>query len=356
MTSILGSADETRIDAVIECLEVGVILLDLDGVVTQVNELATLILGIERKDALRHLFDNLETRPPHYLKIRSALRRLSTYPQAERREEVSLHVRGRDHVYVLKAVPFRSDDHRCLGTIITLHDVSHLRDKDRARSNLVATLSHEIKSPLTSVSLAVELIERDFAPLSQRQQELVTAVLEDLARIRELSDSLLNLARGETGSIAVRNVRFDMARLVTAVREKFIVPAKQKDVLLKFQIEPQVESQGDPMKLLWVCASLVANALRSCPPHGRVEVSVKNLGQRIRLSVSDDGPGLSDAIRDQVFERLGQSTTDGFDLGYTELGIAIAKDIVEAHGGRIFVDSSSAGSTFSMELPTVRSM
>jgi NtrC-family two-component system sensor histidine kinase KinB len=354
MTSVLGSAEETRLEAVIECLEVGVILLDLDGVVEQVNELAMIILGIEREDALRLVFDQLETRSPHYLKIRSAIGRMSNYPAAERREEVSLHVRGRDHIYVLKAVPVQSDSHRSLGTIVTLQDISHLRDKDRARSNLVATLSHEIKSPLTSISLAVDLLERDFTPLDQRQQELVSAVVEDVARISELSDSLLNLAKGETTSIAVRNVTLDIAKLVASVKDKFIVQAKQKKVSLECRIEPQLTSQGDPVKLSWVISSLVANAIRSTPAGGRIDVSVKVAGGRIRVSVSDDGPGIVTEICDRIFERFTQPISDGLDLDHTELGLAVAKEIVEAHGGRIFVERSSVGSTFSVELPAVR--
>lgn len=356
MNSTLGNAEDTKIEAIIESLEVGVILLDRAGIVTHVNELATIILGIEREDAVFRVFEKLEIRHPHYLKINSALRRMNNYPPDERRAEVSLHVRGRDHIYVLKAFPLQSNDQRNFGTIVTLQDISHLRDKDRARTNLVATLSHEIKSPLTSVSLAVELLERDFAPLNQRQQDLVSAVVQDIARIRELSDSLLNLARGETASIAVRNITFDLGKLVTSVKEKFADQAEQKDVALELQIEPHLESQGDPIKLSWVFSSLIANALRYTRAGGRIEVSAKSVGDRIRLSVSDEGPGIAPATRDQIFERFTHPTSDALDLDYVGLGIAIAKEIIEAHGGRIFVESLNGGSTFSVELPIFRSI
>ena len=355
MNSTLGNAEKTRVEAVIESLEVGVILLDSDGVVTHLNELATIILGIERVDATSCVFDKLETRQPHYLKIRSALGRLISYPPDERRAEVSLHVRGRDHVYVLKAAPLKSNSQRALGTIVTLQDISHLRDKDRARANLVATLSHEIKSPLTSVFLAAELLQRDFAPLNQRQQDLITTVVEDITRIRELSDSLLNLARGETASIAVRNVTFDVGTLVSSVKEKFVVQAKQKKIALELQTGPFLESHGDPVKLSWVLSSLISNALRRSHASGRIEISAKSAGQRLKLSVSDDGPSIPPTIRDQMFERFTQPASECFDLDYAGLGLAIAKEIVEAHGGRIFVESSSEATTFSIELPISRS-
>jgi NtrC-family two-component system sensor histidine kinase KinB len=356
MDSTLGIDEATRIETVIESLEVGVILLDLDGIVTHANELAAIILGIEREEMVARVFDQLEAQQPHYLKINSALRRMNNYPAAERRAEVSLHVRGRDHVYVLKAAALQSKSQRSFGTIVTLQDISHLRDKDRARANLVATLSHEIKSPLTSVSLAVELLQRDFAPLNQRQQDLIATVAEDIARIRELSDSLLNLARGETASITVRNVSFDFGKLVTSVKEKFVIEAEQKNVALEFQIDPHLESQGDPIKLSWVFSILVANALRSSRPSGKIEVIAKCAEQCIRLSVLDQGPGIAPATCDQIFERFTQPASSWLDLDYIGLGLAIAKEIVEAHGGRIFVESSDGGSRFSVELPICRSI
>ena len=354
MNSSLGNDENSRLEAVIESLEVGVILLDPDGIVAHINELACIILGLERADAAHRIFDNLETRQPHYLKIRSALRRIVNYPPDERRTEVSLHVRGRDHVYALKAGPLQANVRRTFGTIVTLEDISHLRDKDRARSNLVATLSHEIKSPLTSVSLAAELLERDFGPLNKGQRELLATVAKDIARIRELSDSLLNLARGETTSIRVRNVSFDFGKLLVSVKENFLAQAEQKGVALEVESALNLEAHGDPVKLSWVVSTLLANAFKHTHNGGRIDVCASSAGQRISLSVSDDGPTIAAAIRNQMFERLSPATFDGFDLDYSGLGLAIAREVVEAHGGRIFVESSNENTTFSIELPISR--
>ena len=356
MNSISVFDEKSRTAAIIESLEVGVILLDLDGIVTHINELAAIILGTDRGEVLGFPFDALEIGHPHYLRIRSALRRASSYPAGEQQVEVSLHVRGREHNYLLKPAPLRLSDGRSFGTIVTLQDITSLRDRDRARTNLVATLSHELKTPLTSVSLAVELLQRNIGPPDRRYQELIDTVVEDLARIRELSDSLLNLARGETASIAVRNVRFDFARLVTSVTRKFAIQTEQKNVRLGVKAEPELESHGDPIKLSWVLSNLVANALRYTPDGGSIEVCAKRAGPRLRLSVSDTGPGIPSEIREVMFERFAQWAPNGFESGSAGLGLAIAKEIVEAHGGRIFVESSEAGSTFTVDLPRSRSI
>src|SRR5438477_12599705 len=112
------------------------------------------------------------------------------------RIEVELHVRGRNHTYVLKPVPLSHTDGGSFGTILILQDITYLRDKDRARTNLVATLSHELNTPLTSLGFCVELLLRK-QELEAQQRELLTSIQEDTARMRRLANDLIELARGQ---------------------------------------------------------------------------------------------------------------------------------------------------------------
>jgi two-component system, NtrC family, sensor histidine kinase KinB len=324
----------------------------MDAIVTSLNEPAATILGIDGKAILGRSFFAFKEDNSHYVNVRSALRRALAYPTGERQAELSLHVRGRDHTYLLKPAPLRLEDGTALGTMITLHDMTYLRDKERARTNLIATLSNELRTPLTSLSLAIELLQRK--TLDPTQQEIIDTVVEDLARIRDLSDSLLNVTRDETTSIAVRSVTFDLARLVTSVAKKFSLQAAQKEVALRIHVGTGLESYGDPMKLSWVLSTLIGNALRYTPEGGSVEVSADRLGEALRLSVSDSGPGIPLEVSDLVFEQPSQWTRDGFEGGPAALGLAIAKEIVESHRGRIFLDSSAHGSTFVVQLPHTR--
>jgi two-component system, NtrC family, sensor histidine kinase KinB len=344
--------EDSQTAAILKCLEIAAVLLDVDAVVTHLNEQAALILGIDRKEILGRPFFALEDGNNHYLNVRAALRRALGYPGGEQQAEVCLHVRGRDHTYLLKAAPLRLDDGSPFGTMITLHDVTYLRDKERARTNLIATLSNELKTPLTSLSLAIELLQRRTS--DQKQHEIIDTAVEDLARICDLSDSLLNVTRDETTSIAVRNVTFDFARLVTSVAKKFSLQAAQKEVALRINVGTQLESYGDPVKLSWVLSTLIGNALRYTPEGGSIEVSADRSGQVLRLSVSDTGPGIPLEISDLIFEQRAPWTPDGFEGGSAALGLTIAKEIIESHRGRIFLDSSAQGSTFVVQLPNSR--
>ena len=352
MDATANIGENGRTAAILDALDVAAILIDLDGVVTHLNEQATLILGIDRERILGRSFFDLESNNTHYVHVRAALQRVLGYPRGEQQAEVSLHVRGRDHAYLLKAAPLDQDGGAAFGTMVTLHDLTYLRDKERARTNLIATLSNELKTPLTSLSLAIELLQRETP--DPKQHEIIDTAVEDLARIRDLSDSLLNITRDETTSIAVRNVTFDFARLVTSVTRKFSLQAAQKEVALRIHVGTGLEFYGDPMKLSWVLSTLVGNALRFAPEGGSVEVSADRSGQALRLSVSDTGPGIPLEINDLVFEQHSQWTRDGFEGSPAALGLAIAKEIVESHRGRIFLDSSAQGSTFVVQLPHSR--
>ncbi len=344
--------EKSKTEAIIESLEDGVVLIDSDGIVAHINEVAALIMGIEPADALGSRFDDLSSNHPHYIRVRDSIRNLSKADSELQRVEVQLHIRGRDHTYVLKPVPLRQEG-RALGTLLILQDVTYLRDQDRARTNLVATLSHELRTPLTSLALLAELLRREEESLTPKQREILRAVLEETSRMKQLSDNLLNLARGQIPLIAVQRVPLDLAKIVQDVTNRFGIQAREKKIRIQTHIAKLPEMKGDPVKLSWVVSNLIGNALRYTPEGGIIVVAARPSGDNFaNLEVTDSGPGIAPEIRDHVFERFAQYGANGYAPGSAGLGLAIVKDIVEAHGGRIFVESNDGhGSRFIVQLP-----
>jgi two-component system, NtrC family, sensor histidine kinase KinB len=346
--------EKRKTEAIIESLEDGVVLIDSAGIVTHINEIAALIMDIEPADALGSPFDDLSSNSPHYRRVRDALRGLRRAAPDGPRTEVQLHVRGRDHSYVLKPIPLHRTEGTAFGTLLILQDVTYLRDHDRARSNLVETLSHELRTPLTSLALSAQLLQREEATLEPRQRELLRTILEECARMKQLTDSLLNLARGELASISLERERIDLARVAEEVAGRFRLQAEEKHVALERNIAEVPPVSGDPVKLSWVVSNLIGNALRYTPQGGRIEVMTGSADDTVRLEVADSGPGIAPELRDYVFERFAQYG-DGADKGSAGLGLAIVKDIVVAHGGRIFVTGNApVGSRFVVQLPASR--
>jgi NtrC-family two-component system sensor histidine kinase KinB len=348
--------EKSKTEAIIESLEDGIVLIDPQGVVTHINEVAAIIVGIDRTEALGSPFTDLDSNHPHYLRVRAALNNGNKIFDDNARVEVDLHIRGRDHTYVLKPVTLHSGENESLGTLLILQDITYLRDKDRARVNLVATLSHELKTPLTSLALSAELLDRDKANFDPKQRDLLATASEDIGRIRHLADDLLNLARGETGTISIRSIMVDIGSLIRAVMNSFALQADQKGVALQSSIAASAPPMlADPVKLSWVMSNLIGNAMRYTPSGGTITVSSSVAGNSVRIQVRDTGTGVAAEIRDHLFERYAQWSSNGSEPGSAGLGLAIAKEIVEAHGGRIFVESTvGEGTCFTVELPMHR--
>jgi two-component system, NtrC family, sensor histidine kinase KinB len=349
--------EKSKTEAIIESLEDGVVLIDTEGIVAHINEIASLILGVDLQDALGSPFDDLSSNHPHYLRVRDALRTLQRAGPGTNghRTEIDLHVRGREHSYVLKPVPLHHTVGKSLGTLLILQDVTYIRDQDRARTNLVATLSHELRTPLTSLALSAELLSREDVERSAKSGELLQVILEECTRMRQLTDNLLNLARGEVPAIAVQQKRLDLARLAADVTRRFAIQAREKHVEIEEHIGSVPEIIGDAVKLSWVISNLLGNALRYTPAGGTINVSARGTGQVTRLEVTDSGPGIPAEMKDYIFERFVQYGSDGFEKGSAGLGLSIVKEIVEAHGGRIFVENANShGARFIVEIPAAQ--
>jgi NtrC-family two-component system sensor histidine kinase KinB len=350
--------EKAKTEAIIESLEDGVVLIDAEGHVTYINEIAAIILGLEPKEALGEPFDDLSSNHPHYRKVQAALRSLKKGPKEEpERVEVQLRFRGREHSYVLKSVPLRHIEGDSLGTILILQDVTFIRDQDRSRTNLVADLSHELETPLCSLHQAAELLNRDRAGFNAEQRAELDTILEQCGRLIELVDNLFKLAHAEVAAISLRREPLDFNRIVSQAAERFATQIADRDVTLVSNLsasEPATDTYrviGDPLKLSWAVASLLDNALNRTPRGGRIELRASRETDRVRLEVTDSGPEIEPTLRRFIAEGFTPLGANGRQTT-ADIGLAAVKEIVEAHGGHLFVDhSAEAGNSLTLELP-----
>jgi two-component system sensor histidine kinase KdpD len=343
---------KAKTEAVIEAIEDGLIVLDPEGIVADVNEVACAILELSREQMLGMRFQDLATVHPHYLRVREAVRELLAHPDQERdRVEVTLFLRGRDHHYVLRPTPFHAPDGSPAGLILTLQDVTYLRDQEAQRENLLATLSHELRTPLTSLRMALELLRKHVDQLDEEQRSLLEAAHEDTLRLQDVAQQFLDLARTRAMAIAFERQPIDIAAVVAGVGRLFAVQAREQKVDLEVASSAVGTILGDETKLTWALSNLVANALRYTPSGGRIRLATEATDGTVLVSVSDTGPGIPAERQERIFERFVQQT-DGGPAGAAGLGLAIVRDFVQAHGGRILLDSAvGRGTRFTLELP-----
>jgi PAS domain S-box-containing protein len=342
--------EKAKTEAVIESIDDGLVLLDPNGVVVQVNEIACAILDIERADAVGRPFQSLGTSHPHYLRLRTAVADLIAQPERAPEElEIAMFLRGRDHFFLLRPTPLLARDGSRAGLILALQDITYLRDQEGRREQLMATLSHELRTPLTSLRMAGDLLARVDPPLPAEARSLVEAAREDVARLEDVAQRLLDLSRSRAMSIALEPGEVSVSELVQRMGRVFALQAREHGVALETSVsDAGLRAPGDATKLGWALSNLIGNALRYTPRGGTIRVEAARTGEGIRIAVSDTGPGIPPERRERIFERYAQ----GEEPGAAGLGLAIVRDIVQAHGGRIFLESQvGQGSRFIVEIP-----
>jgi two-component system sensor histidine kinase KdpD len=345
--------EKAKTEAVIEAIEDGLIVLDPAGVVVHMNEVACAILELEHGKVLGRRFEDMGTTHPHYLRLRAAVRDFLAHPEREgERMEIALFLRGRDHYYVLRPTPLHARDGSPAGLILALQDVTHLRDQERRREALIATLSHELRTPITSLSMAVDLLGHSEPGLAPEQRGLLDAAREDVTRLHDVAQRLLDISRIRATNIALERRNVDLGETIQRAVKIFALQAQEKGVTLITETPPSgLTIVGDPTKLTWAVSNLLSNALRYTPAGGSVRVDAVSENGRVLVSVTDTGAGIPAEQRERIFEPFAQ-VTDGGELGQAGLGLAIVRDIVQAHGGRIHLRSELGhGSRFTLELP-----
>jgi signal transduction histidine kinase len=265
--------------------------------------------------------------------------------------------RGGEQYFLVRAAPL-SGAEGLTGAVVLAQDVTRYRRIDALKSDVVATVSHQFKTPLTSLRMATHmLLEPSVGPLSEAQQSLAATAREETERLRTMVDELLDLVRieAEAGALRRRTVQADA--LLSEVAEAHRTVANEKGVGLEHGCEGSIAFEADPERLSIVLANLVANAIRHTPMGGHISLSAKREGELVKLIVRDTGEGIAEPDLARIFERSVSLRSDEHGAGEPSrdrhgLGLTIAREIVLHHGGDITVDSAPGrGSTFTVSLP-----
>lgn len=238
-----------------------------------------------------------------------------------------------------------------VGIAVTMHDITHLKELDRIKSEFVSTVSHDLRSPLTAILGYTELIGR-VGPLNERQQEFVKRVQASVQGITTLISDLLDLGRIEAG-LDARKELIDIRPLLRQSLDSFANFLSEKEQQLVVEIAPSTpQVWGNPVRLQQMIANLVSNAIKYTPKGGKLGVRAWPEDGQLILQVWDTGVGIPVAEQPYIFEKFYRASNLPEDVSGTGLGLTIVKSIVEDHQGRIWVESTPGqGTTFTIVLP-----
>jgi two-component system, OmpR family, sensor histidine kinase ResE len=346
LQSLVGqiTAERDRDRAMVASLAEGVLAVAPDGAVTLANDAANRYLGLpEGAESLM-----LEGLPAPILDAILAARRPDGGTVARR--EISLP--GGVELELHAARLSREAD---AGVVVTLRDVTEERRLERARRDLVANVSHELKTPIAALKGFLELLEGE--GVSERhRREFLASMTQETARLERLVEEQLQLARLDAGAVPLVIEEVDLTELVAEIVAPRVPLAERAGVSLSARVAGgrTVMVVADPSRVEQIILILLDNALRHTPAGGRVEIVVGSDDAHATVAVRDTGEGISPEDRPFVFDRFyrGDPSREGRGAG---LGLAIARGLAAAHRGSIDLDSTlGEGSTFTLSLPMSR--
>ena len=330
----------------LDSLSEAVAIVDLEGKVEISTEAARKLFGIQAGTSLRDLpyvelsdlFQNVVAGVPDHL--------------GKRQKVLQRFVHGREHYFSFDAAPIRNREGQLTGVVLILKDVTEPRRMEEMKSNLVSTVSHQLRTPLTSIRMAIHLLlEEKVGPLTEKQVELLLTARDESDALHGILANLLDISRMESGLLQMDFQDVSPATLVTEAIAPFRRAAQDGGVEMETKLPGDLPTVcADTGQIGHVFANLLSNALRYTAPGGRITVSAEADERMVRFSVSDTGSGIPHQFLQRIFEHFFRVPEQKSETG-AGLGLAIAKQIVEAHGGQINVESREGkGTTFSFTL------
>lgn len=350
-------SEKLRIEAIIEQMQDAIIglnerkeilffnkvageLLNLNGetvigqnaeVLMKKNDLLNRILqGKQMEKAMKIYADNKES-----------------YFQLERREITVPVYEGQADVAMNQTA-------KAAGEVYILKNITQFKELDEAKTNFIATVSHELKTPISSIKMSLKLLDDErVGMMNVEQKELVQHIREDCGRLLKITSELLDLAQVETGNLQLNFVKSDPRKIAIYAMDSVRFQAEQKNIELELISRNNLPKVNvDVEKTAWVLVNFLSNALRYSSEKSKVVIQVIENAEDIEFSVRDFGKGIEEIYQKRLFDKYFQVPTDGNNKSGSGLGLAISKDFIEAESGKIWVESAlGEGSRFCFSLP-----
>jgi len=333
--------------AAIDSLPDPVAIFSVEGYLQNVNRAAETLLGLKSDSGAKEPLKGVDPATRGMLeRVRShVLSGKGAFSPRGFEDAAQLNTLLGNRYFLPRGAPVYEARGVIVGATVILQDVTRLRRFEELKSDLVATVAHEFRTPLTSLRMAVHLCAEQVAgPLTEKQAELLQAAREDCDRLQGMVDDFLDLSRIESGKIEIYPLPIEARLLVSGAIEEHRPDADVKGVHLGMTgMPPQVSVLADHERIGHVFSNLIGNAVRHTPRGGSIELGATSVNGSVRFTVSDTGPGIPKEYLERIFEKFFQ--VPGVGPKGTGLGLYIVKEIVTAHGGEIGVESTPGQAT-----------
>lgn len=342
--------EKKRIETIINRMTDPVIGLDENNKVIFANDQALSLLNLTNKDVIERYAPDIAVNNDLF---RNLIRQSVS---GDASSLIKIVVNGKENYFSREIIlinhkPTGENDSVVIGQVILLKNITSYKELDLAKTNFIATISHELKTPIASLQMCAKLLQDSrVGLLNEEQQSIIQTLTDEVARLSKITNELLDLSQVETGNIKLSIRKTDPHEIVRLAMEAVKFQANRKNVAIIAELKNELAFiQADVDKTTWVLVNFLTNAIRYSPENEKVIVTCEPGKDRIIFSVEDHGPGIDKKYISRIFEKFFQ--VPGTPTG-TGLGLAISKEFMEAQGGEIQVTSQvGQGSRFSFTLP-----
>lgn len=349
------SFEKKRLETLINNMHDPIIGLDNQGVILFANDEALKIMGLKQEAAVGKLASTLA--------LTNDLMRTLIVNDLSNEYQKSLPMKifadGKESYFEKETVaitikPTGEDETIGIGDVIILRNITVFKELDFAKTNFIATVSHELKTPIASIKMSLQLLEnKNTGSINDDQKQLIDGIKEDSQRLLKITGELLELSQLETGNIQLNMEKSSPYEIMNYAIEAIQVQAEQKHLQLHIEAEPNLkEVKADSEKTAWVLINFLTNAIHYSSEKSRITVQLKKEKNQIVFQVIDTGKGIDSHYTTKIFDKYFQ--VPGSHKSGTGLGLAISKEFIEAQNGTIGVESElGLGSIFYFKLTAI---
>lgn len=332
--------EKSRIETIINQMRDGIIGFDSKKKILFLNAVAEKLLGVNEAAVIGKYSADVA--------INNDLMR--TLLQQEEKKELKIYADNKES-YFNKDVVNVINNTEVVGQVIVLKNITPFHELNEAKTNFIATVSHELKTPISSIKMSAQLLsDNRVGNLNEEQNELIKSITDDSERLLKITSELLNMSQVETGNIQLKLQPVSADAIIQKALEAVQFQAQQKHVTIKINAAQNLPLvNADLEKTAWVLINFLTNAIKYSPENSSLEMKTSRKNNSVEFMVKDDGKGIEEKYLPKIFDRYFK--VPGSSKTGTGLGLAISKEFIEAEGGTIMVQSEiGSGSSFSFLL------
>ena len=346
------SFEKKRLETLINKMHDPIIGLDSQEIVVFVNDAALKIVGLKKEAVLGQSVATLAIQNDL---IRSLIKNDAS---CQKILPIKIFADGKESYFEKELVnititPTGEEQTIFIGEVIILRNITVFKELDFAKTNFIATVSHELKTPISSIKMSLLLLEKEATgAINDEQKQLIESIKEDSQRLLKITGELLDISQLETGNIHLNIEKSDPYQIVNYAIEAVKVQAEQKQISIQVDSEPNLPFvKADSEKTGWVLINFLTNAITYSSTQSQIIVKLQMEHDKVSFKVVDFGKGIDSRYKNKVFDKYFQ--IPGSNKSGTGLGLAISKEFIEAQNGTIEVESELGfGSTFSISMVT----